>query len=379
MLHMRRLQIPLIRSNIKDTFLSILVAMERLEIDLENSGLESLREHVLERLSESNEFESNEFTYTNEFWDIIEELWTDTGVRRCASTSASQFNISANAQYFLDRLPVIRQKTYLPIDQDILRCRVRTDSSSDLEFSFFDKNTKFTIFDVGGQREERRKWIQHFNDVTTIIFVADISAYNMTMREDFKVNRLHESLTLFRSIWMNRWLSRVSIILFLNKYDLFTQKIESGKCKLENYFPEYRDYRVSGSLKNMFKVSNENAEVTRAKIFILEMFINIVNDKLNDNPIENKPPRYPTQLGKIKRHPAIANRTAEITRGLRKQSIVDADMFFKTDTNLLTKTESKKFCVPYFTCALDTTNIKNVFNACKLILQKEQFEKIGLL
>lgn len=41
----------------------------------------------------------------------------------------------------------------------------------------------FHMFDVGGQRDERRKWIQCFNDVTAIIFVVASSSYNMVIRE----------------------------------------------------------------------------------------------------------------------------------------------------------------------------------------------------
>lgn len=61
------------------------------------------------------------------------------------------------------------------------------------------------MFDVGGQRDERRKWIQCFNDVTAIIFVTACSSYNMVLREDPTQNRLRESLDLFKSIWNNRW------------------------------------------------------------------------------------------------------------------------------------------------------------------------------
>jgi hypothetical protein len=57
---------------------------------------------------------------------------------------------------------------------------------------------KFHMFDVGGQRDERRKWIQCFNDVTAIIFVAASSSYNMVLREDQTQNRLREALDLFR-------------------------------------------------------------------------------------------------------------------------------------------------------------------------------------
>lgn len=62
-----------------------------------------------------------------------------------------------------------------------------------------------SMFDVGGQRDERRKWIQCFNDVTAIIFVTACSSYNMVLREDPTQNRLRESLDLFKSIWNNRF------------------------------------------------------------------------------------------------------------------------------------------------------------------------------
>lgn len=61
------------------------------------------------------------------------------------------------------------------------------------------------MFDVGGQRDERRKWIQCFNDVTAIIFVVASSSYNMVIREDNQTNRLQEALNLFKSIWNNRF------------------------------------------------------------------------------------------------------------------------------------------------------------------------------
>ena len=43
---------------------------------------------------------------------------------------------------------------------------------------------------------------------------------------------------------MLRWLRTISVILFLNKQDLLTEKIQSGR-RLEDYFPEFARYVVS--------------------------------------------------------------------------------------------------------------------------------------
>lgn len=43
------------------------------------------------------------------------------------------------------------------------------------------------MFDVGGQRSERKKWIHCFEGVTCIIFIAALSAYDMVLVEDDEV------------------------------------------------------------------------------------------------------------------------------------------------------------------------------------------------
>lgn len=50
-------------------------------------------------------------------------------------------------------------------------------------------------------------------------------------------NRMHESLKLFDSICNNKWFTDTSIILFLNKKDIFEEKIR--KSPLTICFPEY--------------------------------------------------------------------------------------------------------------------------------------------
>lgn len=55
---------------------------------------------------------------------------------------------------------------------------------------------------------------------------------------------MHESLKLFDSICNNKWFTDTSIILFLNKKDIFEEKIK--KSPLTLCFPEYTGNEYTG-------------------------------------------------------------------------------------------------------------------------------------
>ncbi|RYP55831.1 hypothetical protein DL771_012298 [Monosporascus sp. 5C6A] len=93
------------------------------------------------------------------------------------------------------------------------------------------------MFDVGGQRSERKKWIHCFENVTSIIFCVALSEYDQVLLEESSQNRMMESLLLFDSVVNSRWFMRTSIILFLNKVDIF--KVKLPRSPLGNYFPDY--------------------------------------------------------------------------------------------------------------------------------------------
>lgn len=64
-----------------------------------------------------------------------------------------------------------------------------------------------------------------------------MSEYDQVLHEDETTNRMQESLKLFDSICNNKWFTDTSIILFLNKKDLFAEKIK--RSPLTVCFPEY--------------------------------------------------------------------------------------------------------------------------------------------
>jgi len=104
------------------------------------------------------------------------------------------------------------------------RCRVQTTGIHEHEFSI--DNNIFRIVDVGGQRSERKKWIRCFEGVTCVVFVAAISTYDQVLFEDSETNRLHEALNLFEEVSNAEWFTKTSMILFLNKSDLYAKKIK---------------------------------------------------------------------------------------------------------------------------------------------------------
>lgn len=50
----------------------------------------------------------------------------------------------------------------------------------------------YRMFDVGGQRSERKKWIHCFEGVTAIIFIVAMSEYDLTLVEDQEMVRWQE-------------------------------------------------------------------------------------------------------------------------------------------------------------------------------------------
>ena len=118
------------------------------------------------------------------------------------------------------------------------------------------------LIDVGGQRNERKKWIHCFEDVTAIIFFVDSSGYNLTLFEDERVNRLLEALTLFEEICNCKYFDNTPLIVFLNKSDLLKKKIQ--RVDIKEYFSDYDgglDYENAVTwLKKRFASLNRNQD-----------------------------------------------------------------------------------------------------------------------
>ncbi|KAG7223800.1 hypothetical protein INR49_026483 [Caranx melampygus] len=137
-------------------------------------------------------------------------LWTDQGVR-AAAARGYEYELNDSALYFFENMARITSPDYIPTETDVLRVRLRTTGVIETQFKV--NHLIFRMYDVGGQRTERRKWISCFEDVRAVLFVVSLSGYDMTLVEDPSMNRLQESMKLFSSICNNVFFRSTSMSL----------------------------------------------------------------------------------------------------------------------------------------------------------------------
>eukprot|EP01084_Bolivina_argentea_P231396 390249_1 len=189
-------------------------------------------------------------------------LWNEPTIKQMYEDRATM-KIEDSSAYFWDKMDVIMSTGYVPNEEDILLVRYRTTGVIDQTFTI--KKNTFHIFDVGGQKSERKKWIHCFESVTAMIFVVSLSCYDEVMFEDEGVNSMVDSLALFETICNNEWFEKTSIILFLNKKDLFLEKLNEKKAitlcpEFESYDGDHTFEDTTAFIKTAFVNKNKSPD-----------------------------------------------------------------------------------------------------------------------
>ncbi|KAJ3082187.1 guanine nucleotide binding protein, alpha subunit [Rhizoclosmatium globosum] len=186
-------------------------------------------------------------TLPDEIVNAVEVVWKDAGIQYCYSR-ANEFQLVDCCGYFLNRAKEVCNPEYNPTEQDILNTRQMTTTVSETRIMVEKKI--FRIFDVGGQRGERKKWAPYFDDVDAIIYLVAISSYDQVCLEDSSTNRMVESMNLFDSICNHPLFKMTEMIVFMNKIDLFKEKLE--KTPISQYFPTYQGPNTYESCSEYF-------------------------------------------------------------------------------------------------------------------------------
>ncbi|KAI0469964.1 G-protein alpha subunit-domain-containing protein [Xylariaceae sp. FL0804] len=131
-----------------------------------------------------------------------------------------KYELHEDTDYYIgaiDRLATSPASTRLA-DGDILRTRVTTTGTHETLLTL--GHSSYSVWDVGGERSERRKWKHVFQDVSTVMFAVDPTGYGEQLREDNLVNSMAEQLSTFSTLFASSWFGRSNIIVIFTKMDL---------------------------------------------------------------------------------------------------------------------------------------------------------------
>jgi GTPase SAR1 family protein len=220
---------PIIAANIIQCIKTLVEQMGAMDVEFSSEDNRALAQLIDEELKDDQELEES-------MANTIYKVWQDAGVQE-VYRRRSEYQLVDSAGYFLDKVQEVGTEKFIPSEQDVLHSRVRT--TGIVENEFLIKGNLFKMYDVGGQRNERKKWIHCFEDVTAVLFVCSIAEYDLQLYEDINTNRATEALNLFKEICNSNWFKKTAMMLFLNKKDLFEIKIKTVPLTV---CPEYQDY-----------------------------------------------------------------------------------------------------------------------------------------
>ena len=145
----------------------------------------------------------------------------------------------APISYFIHNSDRLLADNYEPTNDDILRARQRTAGFRVTKFTRDKYN--WELYDVGGQINERRKWPDIIREHPCIatLFCASLGDMDAQVLEG-KMRPLFDiTVELFDSMVAQEAEERKTIVLFLNKTDIFKDKLKSGEIKMKN-FPKFK-------------------------------------------------------------------------------------------------------------------------------------------
>ncbi|KAK0629644.1 guanine nucleotide-binding protein alpha-3 subunit [Bombardia bombarda] len=282
---------PTVFKNLLECAKAVINAMRQFDIEPTSGELRSYCDFLLDYTVESGASP----VINPKVGIAVQAIWNDPAKDQLMERQ-TEFYLMDSAEYFITEAMRIVSPDYVPNEMDVLRARTKTTGIYETRFKM--GQLSIHMFDVGGQRSERKKWIHCFENVTSIIFCVALSEYDQVLLEESSQNRMMESLLLFDSVVNSRWFMRTSIILFLNKVDIFKQKL--GRSPLGNYFPDYsggndvnkaakyllwRFNQVNRAHLNLYPHLTQATDTSNIRLVFAAVKETILNNALKDSGI----------------------------------------------------------------------------------------------
>jgi GTPase SAR1 family protein len=171
----------------------------------------------------------NELPKNKEFCELLAQHGDSLGLQGGTSGTEFLFNNAVR----------ISEPDYKPTDDDTCWARAKTTGIEKVTIDLT-KSLRCIVYDIGGQRSERKKWPKIFNNIGVVVFMAALNEYDMVLEEDEKKNRLHESLKIWEKLTKSPHFETAQFILLFNKCDIFEKKIQIKPLNV--MFATYDDF-----------------------------------------------------------------------------------------------------------------------------------------
>ncbi len=187
---------PFVFKNICECAEAIIKALRKFNLD---DDLQTMTNDDLDKILEYEvPMDEDSKTMTFALGDKMKTLIKEPMAVKLLEEHRGEFYLMDSFKYFFDNIDRITADGYVPNVTDVIRTRKQTSGIYDTRFQLED--IRIHLFDVGGQRSERKKWIHCFDNVTAVMFCVALSEYDQVLLESPTQNRLVESLNLFESV-----------------------------------------------------------------------------------------------------------------------------------------------------------------------------------
>jgi hypothetical protein len=162
----------------------------------------------------------------------------------------NNYNIHSAASalsFYVQNAIRIADEQYVPSVNDVLRVN-RSTSEGTNHFSVADASPlcdlkHLSFIDVGGRRDQRKKWPHELIGVNLILYLVAMDEYDLKLDEDADANRLIESLKLWKFILTRDYLVDVPLLLVFTKADLMREKLR--RVPFNTIFANFNEFVAS--------------------------------------------------------------------------------------------------------------------------------------
>ena len=206
------------------------------------------------------------------FGDDIQKIWDNREVQNFYFSSG--FRGEDNFEHYLNSIERISQLRYIPSNFDLLSSRIKTIGIAEENYIF--KDFKITTIDVGGTRNERRKWIHTYPNTCGIIYTISLLDISRFLYEDKKVLRIDDSILLFETTINNQNLKHLPFVILFSCVDLLERELRYFDISTNHFFKNFKGNRfnileVSEFVKDKFFEKIENFKEKNLNYYFIDL------------------------------------------------------------------------------------------------------------